>query len=143
MTMTTFNFRDENILIGLERRYNVSEVKYNIMTGNFVYFNKHGEKKHIHIDSLLNHMKYENLENDELYQLIDRIKSSYFPRRIKDSFLEFYEEMGLKVPRNIFIAHSLVEFYDYDGEVFFLQYEDDFTLMFNQAKKYLSREKDL
>lgn len=137
MTMTAFNLRDENILLGLEQRYNVTEVKYNILTGNFVYVDKQERKQHIHIDSLLNHMKYEKLENDELYQLIDRIKSSYFPRRIHDSFLEFYDEMDLKVPRNIFITHSLVEFYDQDGDVFYIQYEDDFDLMFDQAKKYL------
>ncbi len=139
MTMTTFDFRDENILLGLEKRYNVTEVKYNILTGNFVYYNKHGEKKHIHIDSLVNHMKYEHLENDELYQLLDRVKACYFPRRIKDSFLEFYEEHGLKVPRNLYIAHSLVQFYDHDGQVFWLQYEDDFDLMFTQASKYLKK----
>lgn len=139
MTMTAFNLRDENILLGLEQRYNVTEVKYNILTGNFVYVDKHEHKQHIHVDSLLNHMKYEKLENDELYQLIDRIKSSYFPRRIRDSFLEFYDEMGLKVPRNIFITHSLVEFYDHEGQVFYIQYEDDFDLMFNQAKKYLTK----
>lgn len=140
MPLTAFNFRDENILSGLELRFNVTEVKYNILTGNFVYFNKHGEKKHIHIDSLLNHMKYEQLENDELYQLINRIKCSYFPRRIKDSFTEFYETMGIKLPRNIFIVHSLVEFYDYDGQKFYLQYEDDFDLMFTQAQKYLHKQ---
>lgn len=139
MPMTSFNLRDENILLGLESRYNVTEVKYNILTGNFVYNDKMNDKHHIHIDSLLNHMKYENLQNDELYQLIDRIKSSYFPRRIKDSFLDFYEELGLKLPRNIFITHSLVEFYDYDGLIFYIQYEDDFELMFNQARKYLNR----
>lgn len=139
MTMTTFNFRDETILVKLEERYNVTEVKYNILTGNFVYYNKLGDKKHIHIDSLINHMKYENLVNDELYQVLDRIKSSYFPRRIQDSFLQFYDEMGIKVPRNIFIVHSLVEFYDHDGEVFYLNYEDDFELMFTQARKYLKQ----
>lgn len=139
MTMTTFDLKHENILIGLEQRYNVTEVKYNILTGNFVYVDKHGEKKHIHVDSLVNHMKYENLENDELYQLLDRIKASYFPRRIRDSFIEFYEENGLKIPRNIFIMHSLVEFYDHDGQIFYLQYEDDFELMFTQAKKYLNK----
>lgn len=137
MPLTAFNFRDENILSGLEQRYNVTEVKYNILTGNFVYFSKHGEKKHIHIDSLINHMKYEQLEDDELFQLINRVNSCYFPRRIKASFTEFYEEMGIKLPRNIFIVHSLVEFYDNDGQVFFLQYEDDFDLMFKQARKYL------
>lgn len=137
MPLTAFNFRDENILSGLEQRYNVTEVKYNILTGNFVYFSKHGEKKHIHIDSLINHMKYEQLENDELFQLINRVNSCYFPRRIRDSFIDFYTEMEIELPRNIFIVHSLVEFYDYDGQVFFLQYEDDFDLMFNQARKYL------
>lgn len=137
MTMTAFDLKHENILIGLEQRYNVTEVKYNILTGNFVYKDKNDQKKHIHVDSLLNHMKYEKLENDELYQLIDRIKASYFPRRIRDSFLDFYETNDLKVPRNIFITHSLVEFYDHDGQIFYLQYEDDFDLMFNQAKKYI------
>ncbi len=137
MTMTAFNLRDENILIGLEQRYNVTEVKYNIITGNFVYVSKFGEKKHIHLDSLVNQMKYEKRENDELFILLDRIKASYFPRRIRDSFLEFYAENNLKVPRNIFIAHSLVEFYDHEGQVFWLQYEDDFDLMFTQARKYL------
>lgn len=138
MVMKTFNLKDENILIALSNRYNVSEVKYNIITGNFVYVDKDGDKKHIHIDSLVNHMKYEKLENDELYQLLNKIKSSYFPRRIKDSFLDFYEENGIKVPRNIFITHSLVEFYDKDGQIFYLGYEDDFDLMFTQAKKYLN-----
>ncbi len=139
MPMTAFNFKHENILLGLERRYNVTEVKYNILTGNFVYYNKHGEKKHIHIDSLLNHMKYEHLETDELYQLIDRIKASYFPRRIKESFVEFYEQNDLKLPRNLYIMHSLVQFYDHDGQVFYLTYEDDFDLMFTQAKKYIAK----
>ncbi|WOO87299.1 hypothetical protein RZE82_09300 [Mollicutes bacterium LVI A0039] len=137
MTMTTFNLKHENILIGLENRYNVSEVKYNIITGNFVYVDKNGEKKHIHIDSLINHMKYENLANDELFQLLDRINSSYFPRRIRDSFVEFYEANNLKIPRNIFITHSLVEFHDHEDQIFYLQYEDDFDLMFKQAEKYL------
>lgn len=138
MTMTSFNIKDENILSGLEQRYNVTEVKYNIITGNFVYFDKTKQKQHIHIDSLLNHMKYEQLENDQLYRILDRVKASYFPRRIKDSFIEFYELNQIEVPRNIFICHSLVEFYDHEGQVFYIQYEDDFELMFKQANKYLS-----
>ncbi len=135
--LTTFNIKDETILMKLAERYNVHDVKYNIITENFVYYNKHGEKKHIAIDSLLNHMRYENLESDELYIIINKINSSYFPRRIRDSFLEFYKEMDLPVPRNIFITNATVEFHDRQGDTFYIEYNDNFDVMFEQARKYI------
>lgn len=137
--MTTFNLKDETILRRLEKRFNVEEVKYNIITENFVYYNKHGEKKRISMESLLNHMEFEGLKEDRLYIILKPVFASYFPRRIRDSFLEFYEKHELTVPRNIFIENGHVQFYDYDGEVFLVPYHDDFDVIFNQASKYLHK----
>ncbi len=134
--MKTFKIQDENILRRLEKRYKVHLVQFNIMTGNFAY-TKDGNKKRISFDSLINIMEHEENKDIELFNILNSLKCSYFPERIKSYFVDFYEQCNLSIPRDIFITRGFIEFYDKDNQIFYLPYMDDIDIVLLQAKKYI------
>ncbi len=136
--MKSFKIKDENILRRLEKRYNVELVQYNIITSNFLY-ERNGDKKRMSLDSLVNIMEHEENKDVELYDLLNSLKCSYFPERIKNYFVEFYEQNDLPIPRDILITRGFIEFYDQDKQIFYLPYENDLDIVLLQAKKYIKR----
>ncbi len=136
--MKSFKIKDENILRRLEKRYDVELVQYNIITSNFLY-EKNGDNKRISFDSLVNIMEHEDNKDVELFDVLNSLKCSYFPERIKNYFVEFYQQNDLPIPRDILITRGFIEFYDKDKQIFYLPYEDDLDVVLLQAKKYIKK----
>lgn len=134
--MKSFKIKEENILKRLEERYKVSLVEYNIITSNFLY-EVNNEKKRISFESLVHHMEHEENKDVELYDILNSLKCSYFPERIKNYFEEFYKEIEVNLPRDILITKGFIEFYDKENEIFYLPYENDLDIVLKQAKKYI------
>ncbi len=136
--MKSFKIKDENILRRLEKRYEVELVQYNIITSNFLY-EKNGDEKRISFDSLINIMEHEENKDVELFDVLNSLKCSYFPERIKNYFVDFYQQNDLPIPRDILITRGFIEFYDKDKQIFYLPYEDDLDVVLLQAQKYIKR----
>lgn len=134
--MKTFKIKEYNILKSLEKIYNVQNVRYNIMTSNFIYY-QNDEKKHISLHSLVNYLKHEKDHDTELYTLLNSLYSSYFDNRIKKYFITFYEKHQIPVPRDIFITSGFIEFHTAEGYNFYLPYDDDFDKIFKEAEHFI------
>lgn len=118
--------KQEKILIRLAEAFGAEEVKYSVFEKSFIVKKADGEVSY----TLATTLKYLD-ENSELAILLDKLNSSYFPRRLKQVLESFYQTHGLEMPPRLIICPKGFQI-KHDGQTSHVEYQDDFEVFLKQ-----------
>ncbi|MFV0288256.1 MAG: hypothetical protein ACK5HR_02215 [Mycoplasmatales bacterium] len=128
--------KNETIFKDLKTVYNVEEVKYDVLSKTFIYRLPNNQEKSLTFASLLNILD----KSTEIYSVLDRLRSSYFPRRLKEVITTFYQDNNLQLPNELIIGEQGFEVL-INNKLYFINYDDDFTkILHDFAKVYNLQE---
>ncbi len=113
---------DMRILRNLKKEFDVETVKYDVLSKSFRYRFPDDKERNITLDALIKRME----ENpNETYHNLMILKREYFPRRLKEIIVAFYDLHNLELPRELFITEDGFELFIGD-DIYYVEYKDDF-----------------
>ncbi len=123
MPETYKKLKQEQIFIKLIKEYDLKDIKYDVFSKTFVFMYEDQEDVNITFDTLLRDMS----KDTEIYNTLDLLRSTYFPRRLKEIINSFYDYYKIKKPKQLYINREGFKI-THNGEVHFVPYEDDFDI---------------
>ncbi len=123
---------DMKILKNLKKQFEVDCVKYDVLSKSFRYQFPDEKERNITLDALIKLMAD---EKGETYHNLMILKREYFPRRLKEIIVAFYDLHNLELPRELYITEDGFELL-IDDDTYYVEYKDDFD-------EFLSKFADL
>lgn len=124
---------DMKILRSLKEEFGVEEVRYDVLSKTFRYKFTDQKERNITLDALIK-LLAEN--KNDIYHNLMILKRGYFPRRLKEVIVSFYEDNGLSLPRELFITEAGFELI-IDDQIHYVKYSDDFELFLIEFAKIM------
>lgn len=113
---------DMKILRSLKGEFKVETVKYDVLSKTFRYKFPDEKERNITLDALIKLMAD---QPSDVYHNLMILKREYFPRRLKETIVCFYEHNDLNLPRELFITEDGFELV-VGEDIYFVDYSDNF-----------------
>lgn len=126
------------LLRRLEELFEVHEIKYDILSQQFEYM-QHGNMTYINIEDLAKHIYFEDEETDVISELQAAVNSG-FPDYFKNQLIQFYNTYNIPLPPHIYVFKEMIQFIDADGDMYYVPFSSDLSLIFKQFSKIIGVE---
>lgn len=125
--------QEYQILRELEKKYDIREVKYDILNFQFEYI-KDDVAKSIMLADVVAHL-YQDVPKDEILLNLDQIVSEYIPEYLNQQFRDYYSQNNIELPAKLFIFKGLVQYIDADQDVYYVPFDRELEQIFQQFDK--------
>lgn len=125
---------DMKILKSLKEEFGVECVNYDVLSKSFRYKFPDQKERNITLDALI---KLLADDKNDIYHNLMILKRAYFPRRLKEIIVTFYESNDLLLPRELYITEAGFELF-HDEEIYYVKYSDDFEEFLRDFAKIMN-----
>ncbi len=132
--------QESKLLRELERKYDVREVKYNLLNYKFEYI-QNGEVKTLGLDQLVSHL-YQDVPKDEVLLKLEMIVDNYIPQFLNEQLITFYRNHQLDLPPSLFLFKGLIQFIDGKGYEYYIPFDRPLEQIFTQFEVIVNSVND-